>query len=586
MTMSDRSITVAVADDYASAMGRDAEYDVWLNYAEEVDKTVLSRGKELSLDFPLENADELSAISQIEDQIAKNQSRVNYNYDIECAFDAAVLDMLHIAIAEDLSLDDFNIDEKKLKVIILRKARCDTYKDIVKHLSNNKHLTNKIGIEKVPAASTICGWTRDLEANCSSLSSVIVRLVHAAYRNGVSTPEDTKSQYNLGVSDAINADNLSLGVENRALINWCDEILDKISDPITFNRAENISYHSDEIVGASALAALINSPSSAPIFGSWIFDPDDIVGDHIYGLIKKLNMYEINEVFREVNYNIVNYASQVGFFNKSQNIGLDTTWINWDGKEDNFGNLTINNPKRCQSGNGWCFAAIALMSSKSRFTFGIDIVGDKSNNVDIFRRQLRQLTEAGIDIDRLHADREFYSGDAIKMARSVAGDNFAIRVKLNKKGRPPEVIKSMNLDPGQAKIQENVEFAQLESKPNVCGQRVPEKSDKDSEYMGFLTDLTEDDIHPRSIYYTYNQRWSIEAFFNQLKNGMAPKTKTPDPRCRLFFLNLGTVFHNIHVLINNARSPRYGFCLDVPYYQILAAIVFSVFDVQIDSHLK
>lgn len=133
--MSDRSITVAVADDYASAMGRDAEYDVCLNYAERVDKTVLSRGKELSLDFPLETTDQLSAISQVEDQIAKNQSRVNYNYDIECAFDAAVLDMLPVAMAaEDLSLEDLNIDEKKLKVIILRKARCDTYQETIEHI--------------------------------------------------------------------------------------------------------------------------------------------------------------------------------------------------------------------------------------------------------------------------------------------------------------------------------------------------------------------------------------------------------------------------------------------------------------------
>jgi len=305
MIVSDQSITVSVADNYASAMGRNLEYEVCLNYSERVDETALSRGKELSLNFPLESADELSAISHIEDQIVKSQLRVNYNSDI--TFDDAVLDMLPLAMAaEDISLDDSNIDEKKLKVVILRKARCDTLQDIVEHLSNNKKLTAKIGIDKVPSSSTIYNWTHDLRGNCSSLSSVIGRLVHAAYRNGVSPPQDTRTEYSLGTTDVINVDKLSLDLENRALINWCDEILDKISEPITFNRAENISYHSDEIVGASALAALINSPSSAPIFGSWIFDPDDIVGDHIYGLIKKLNMYEINEVFREVNYNIVN----------------------------------------------------------------------------------------------------------------------------------------------------------------------------------------------------------------------------------------------------------------------------------------
>lgn len=317
--MIDRSILVTITDGYASAMGHDPEYRIQLDYSKTVDETALSRGQELILEFPVESADELSAVLQIENQIAEYKSNVNYDHGLECAFNAAVLDMLPAAMAaEDSSSDNFNLDDEKLKVVILKEARDSTYEDTAEHLANSKKLTKKIGIDNIPSASTIFHWTRDLKKDCSSLSSVITRLVHAVYRNGVPTPQDTKSRYSLDTSDVINTNNLSLSIKNRTLINWFDDILDIISEPITFNRAQNTTYDSTEIIGACALAALINSPSSAPIVGSFVFDSNEIMGEYIYELVKKLNIHEINEVFREINYNIVNYASEIGFLLKTK----------------------------------------------------------------------------------------------------------------------------------------------------------------------------------------------------------------------------------------------------------------------------
>lgn len=585
--MSDQSIPINIIDEYSDPVGRESEYNICIKYPDNVSETILSRGSELNLGFPLTRVDELSAVVQIESQIARSKSTHCYDPDLRCAFDLAVLDMLPVAMnSEGLSFSSFDIEKNKLKIIILKKARCDSYKGIAEHIHDNKELINNIGIDSIPKGNTVWNWDDQLETSQTPLNSVITRLVHAAYRNGVTTPKDAKSHFGLGNSDRININELTQDIENRALMNWIDEILNMVSEPITFDRAQNKSYGVKEIIGACALASLINSPSSAPVFGSWIFNSDNIIGDHLYELIAKLDAYEINEIFTEINYNIIKYASGIGFLNDHQNIALDTTWVNWDSKDNNSDNLTIENPERCYSGRGWCFAALGLTSPGSRFTFGFDLVSDKSKNVDIFRRQLRRLSDAGVEINRLHADREFYSGDAVKMFRAVANKNYAIRVKLNNEGCPPEKVASMNLSPGEARIETDVKFSGVSPKPNVCGQRVPKNSNKDIEYMGFLTDLSENDVQPGSIYQTYNQRWSIEAFFHQLKNGMSTNTKSPNPLNRLFLLNMGTVFHNIHVLINNARSPKYGFCPDVHYYQILTAIAFSVFEPQISSRLK
>jgi len=384
-------------------------------------------------------------------------------------------------------------------------------------------------------------------------------------------------KYDLGEYDTIDVTELSQGLENKVLQNWMDEILDDITEPVKFGRAHNTTYSDSEIIGATALAALINGPHSAPTFGSWIFDDNIISADHLYTLIESLDKQTIDDIFRKVNGRIIRYASEIGFFGCSQNVALDTTWVNWSGQGSNDDLRLINNPERCDSDRGWCFAALALMFNRSRFVLGIDLVQNKSDTIDIFRGQLRDAYQAGINIGRIHSDREFYAGDAVDMCRAIAGNDYAIRVKLSKNGEPPEKIRSMDLSPGEAKIVEDLDFANLQQKVNACGHRIPKNSNRSTKLIGFLTDMTEDNVQPSSLYQTYNNRWSVESFFKQLKHGLAPKTKSPDPMARLFFFKMGNVFYNIHVLINRARSPKYGYRLNVPYYQVLMAIANSIF---------
>lgn len=573
--MSEQTIPITVCDRYAGDFNSDTTYETTIDYAEI--PPAIDRGQPLTVEYPVTTTRELNYISQIQDQLARYNSSHSYESNIESTFDGAILDILPIALAaEGVELNDFDISDKYIQALTIKKARCITSDaKLTDYLHENEDLVNKLGIESVPDQSTM--WRYSSQIDQQKLSSVVTRLVHAVYRNGINLPNKTKRDYNLEGHNKIDIKRLSQNVENVVLVNWVDELIDEIVDPLTFNRAKNKSYQINEIIGSAALGALINGPYSAPVFGSWFFDTGDIIGDHLYDLIKSLDKDEINEVFNQINKNIVEYASGVGFFTQTKNIALDTTWVTWNGKNSI---RTIKNPEKCSSGEGWCFAALGLTSSGSRFTLGVDLVQNKSDTVGIFRRQLRDAIKAGVNIGRLHIDREFYAEDAVDMCRALAGDDFVIRIKLNKqKGEPPKVVKSMDLPPGKAKIIQNVDFAGVRPKVNVCGQRIPEKSNKDVEYMGFLTDLSGDDVQPSSLYQTYSNRWSIETYFHQLKNEMTPRTKSPYPLVRLFLFKLGTVFHNIHVLINNSRSPKYGYCPDVPYYQVLIAIAVSTLDI-------
>jgi hypothetical protein len=289
-----------------------------------------------------------------------------------------------------------------------------------------------------------------------------------------------------------------------------------------------------------------------------------------------MNKHRIGQMFWKSNLELVKLADGMGFFNSKQSVAADTTWVNWSGSGNNDELKLINNPKECESGRGWCFAALGLMSRQSRFALSIDLIETKEDTVNNFRSHLRDISKSVIDIRRIHADREFYSSDAIRMCRAIVKDDWCIRIKTRQDGKPPDVIDNIDPLPGKPKIKENVRFSDVSPKPNVSVHHVPDSSKKDIEKMGFLTDR-EFDNSDNDLYHTYNHRWTIESYFDQLKNAIAPSTKSPSPKVRLFLLNIGTLFYNIHTLVNRARSPQYGLRLDVTYYQILQAIVESVF---------
>ncbi|MFC6718901.1 transposase [Natrialbaceae archaeon GCM10025896] len=284
-------------------------------------------------------------------------------------------------------------------------------------------------------------------------------------------------------------------------------------------------------------------------------------------------------MFTEVNRRFIRFASTLGFFDRAYDYALDPTWITWggDGGPGNEEMMLIENPEECDTGKGWCFTALAVMDLDARFALGVDLAPDKSQRTGQFRRMLRVAAREG-GVGRVHIDREFFDGDAVRLCRAVAKRNWVIQAKIPKKGAVASVINETPI--GESEFYKGVPFSDVTPNPNVYVHSVPEwlrEQNGGHPHMAFLTDLTPEDVDLSDIYETYLKRWSIETFFRQLKHEFASQTESASPTLRLFLLNVATLFYNMHALMNRAVGPEYGLRLDVPYYDVLISVVEATF---------
>jgi len=263
----------------------------------------------------------------------------------------------------------------------------------------------------------------------------------------------------------------------------------------------------------------------------------------------------------------ISIASELGFFSTGYDYAADTTWVNWDG--DNMPEL-IDNPMRCETESGWCFAAVTCMNSDARFAFGINMVTDKSKIVDHYEGFLTQIAR-NHPINGVYMDREFTSGKAVKMCHSLT-DEWVIRAKTTK---GPIKTHTEEASVGEPVGPKQIDFADVTPRPKLYLHPLEEghRDSIEGTHMKFLVSKSFEEADRDYIYQTYQNRWNIETFFRQLKHDFSPTTKTPSSESRVFLFNVGALFYNIHTLINRAPSPRYGLRLDIPYYMVLQAIV-------------
>lgn len=180
------------------------------------------------------------------------------------------------------------------------------------------------------------------------------------------------------------------------------------------------------------MAALGNGVESARTYGGWFVDESDIpTASYMTRLLGGFTHNEIIEVFTPVYLDTIDVAAELGFFDEPYDIALDPTWVAYSGEKtpSDDGSTLINNPKAGETGIGWCFPVATVMNLDARFTLGVDLTtSSKDTRTDQFRRMLR-IVDQEASVGRIHIDREFYSGDAVRMCRAIAGDDWVIRVK-------------------------------------------------------------------------------------------------------------------------------------------------------------
>lgn len=581
-----------VDDLYGSGTESDeVDFTYQHNPAKEEYGPVEQRGEDIDLEHPVADVQELYHRAHLTVQLAEvTQQSEPEALQFEAGgvpetpaaiFDAAILAVADRALeAESVTDTQVPTDEEYVKALLLHDAwGLDSHPLLATHLTETTPIARQLGLDPVPNQSTFWRADDELETiGCrDAVRAAATRAVHAVFRRVAETPQSALTAHGLDVPTAINEAAIAGATHRAAIRNWIDYLLDRVLAPVSFDRAANRSYSVEEILAAVAQAALINGLQSANPTASWYYDPDDIpTAGQVSRLLRSVDLDQILQMFTGVNRRFIKVASDIGFFQRDYDYALDTTWIVWDGKhEERDGELKlIENPKQGKTGKGWLFAAGCVMDLDARFSLGVDLVEDKSETTEQFRFLLRAAGQRG-GVGRVHIDREFYDGDAVRMCRGITGPDWTIRAK--RQGEAKTLLRET--PPDESAFVRDINFSDVTPNPNLYVHPVPAwvRDDTGPTHMAFLTDLSPETTDLASIYERYQKRWTAETLFRQLKHDFGARTSSPSRKLRLFLLNIGALFYNIHTMVNRARSPNYGLRLDVPFYQVLLGVVDTVY---------
>lgn len=601
MSKSNTGVTVVHADSLAAKLDQgplDGQYEVDVPYAPHRDTRAYDpigdRGTEVTLTHPVADIEELREKAHLT-VIIGDSNRDHSEYDTTTdneepsaaqttAFDEAVLELKDEALAaEAMPMAAFPFPERHITAMLLYDARgCSSWQELADRLDEKPSIRDAVGYDSVPDQSTFwrvndelsdAGW-RDVICNAAR------RAVYAAERAGVLIPYAARNAHGLALPAEIDEPTVPDQTRRKAVQNWVEYLLPRFIDSLSFNRSENTTYTVRELVATVAMAALGNGVESTRTFGGWFVDESDIpTASYMTRLLGRFTHNEIIEMFTPVYLDTIDVAAELGFFDEPYDIALDPTWVAYSGEKtpSDDGSTLINNPKTGETGIGWCFPVATVMNLDARFTLGVDLTtSSKDTRTDQFRRMLRVVDQEA-SVGRIHIDREFYSGDAVRMCRAIAGEEWVIRVRRQSDGAVAEKIESTPV--GESKCYEDVSFSDVTPDVNVYVHAIPEELQErnDRTHMAFITDLTAETASLPGIYYQYRKRWSVEVFLRQAKHQYLPETETSDGTHRLLLFNIAAVLYNIHTVINRAPSPEYALRVNASYYDVLLAVVMTTF---------
>lgn len=546
------------------------------------------RGPDISLSYPVEESSLLPYVTHLEAQLAAASDVALYN-DL-CAsseagsasrqdvFDIALLRVLDRAFcAEGRPIGDCSTGNKKIAALSLHEAySMESYPMLETHLEDSEKVAGNIGFTSVPDQSTFNRAEAACEYSPNIFENATRRAVHAVYRNGVPIPDDVIDNYCLESRAKITPSHISADIKSKALFTAVDRIWHKLVEGVSFGRADNKQFSVKQLLAACAIAARrdgFNGVHEASLFR---YNSDEIIKPPtIREFVRNLELSEIPHIFENIYNNFVILANEWGFFSQPYTYAIDTTWIDSGGNKQG----AINNPEKCASDWGWCFVILHIVNHDARFTVNVNAVQNKSNISERARALLQRFvkqSEININIKRILADRGFYDQDAVTCARDTCGENFLIRAKYQKEGsKKGEVSKIFDrTSEGDSVFELDVDFSKLDLNPNLIIHYVPQDAEKwdSGSHVGFLTDLTRDQISEEEAFQIYRRRWSIESYLGETKGNFNIPTQSPLLRVQLFVFRFQTLLYNIHTLINRSLSPELGVPLDVSHRQIPEAI--------------
>ena len=607
-------------NDYNNESGsKSNEYPTEFSHSDAITPNDIKRGKDTStqhtkpIEFkhPVEDVEDLNGSelgqyllrkAQVADGVEPSNRSKEDERKVEQAFDLSVIDITNRVLRNpvaDATHGEFPITDEAVCALVLHRVRNEPVEEFTSHLEAVPEVLEELGLDETLNKQTITAWeTKLTTADIDAIDACATRVLYAAYRSGQAFPQGvwnatvassetgllTKEQYEDLAEGSLTGD-----VTQEALRNWAREWLEAcVSGECLFGRNQSqVKYPATSIIGLFTHAALESrSLTGASKTCNWVVDPE-LVPDRrtVMELINKSNVDEIAMLFGELNQRFLQFADEYTILNEDVQLAFDPTDAenrgeaqddHWVKGQAQTVKGKINDSDADQK---WEFGFAAVTENDVRFALGMYPINARSSDnedrrekisaADVISRLLRSTAlETPVSPDLLVMDRGVKGVDVILQCQATVGNNWISlwQQRKNLEELNELVEKTPENESRFYKLER--QFHDLTDKPNAIVVPAPYGASK-SQWI-FLTDLpreeflkeTEDgdEVIDRSmIISVYQNRCRIETTLGQIKHDFKiPVRDTTSVHVTYFCLNMAMVFYNLHNLISNSLSPKYG----------------------------
>ena len=570
--------------------------------------------KTIEFEHPVEDVKELKwsgrgqyllREAQVDNGVEPGERSKEDECKVQQAFDLRVIEITNRVLENpiaDATHGEFPIADEAVYTLVLQHVRNEPVEEFISHLQAIPKVSEELSIDGKLNKPTITDWERKLTtADKNAINACAIRVLYAVYRSGQAFPQgvwdatvassETRLLTKKGYEDLAEG-SLTGDMTREALRNWAREWLEAcVSDECLFGRNQSqVKYPVTSIIGLLAHAALEScSLTGASETCNWVVDPE-LVPDRrtIMELINKLNVDEIAMLFGEFNHLFLQFADEYTILNEEVQLAFDPTNVENHGEDQDdhwvkgHAQILKGELNDIDADQKWEFGFAGVTENDVRFALGMYPINARSNNnedlrekistADVMRRLLPSTwPKTPVSPDLLVMDRGVKGADVIDKCRGAVGNKWiSLWNPKNKDKDKDELQKFIDDTPlsesGFYKVKER--FNDLTDKPNAIVVRAPYGATK-SQWI-FLTDLpreeflkeTEDGekvIDRSMIISAYQNRCRIETTLGQIKHDFEiPVRDSTGVHVRYFCLNMAMVFYNLHNLISNSLSPKYG----------------------------
>ena len=290
--------------------------------------------------------------------------------------------------------------------------------------------------------------------------------------------------------------------------------------------------------------------------------------------IDDLTLWEIEEMFDEVNQALLKYMLDSGVVSKPIMASYDLTDIQSLGLNE-YANTFLTEDGR------WRFASLSFTDPALEFAFGLRLLKSEAQRARVLKTFLRNLTSM-VDVKLFMADRGFDGREDIEACQAFVPGHWVICAQDDSHpvGQSSDYARlRADLEPGGTTVRRNAGYKDLHPPVKLIGYSgADSEADTPSPIRAFYTDISlpddEDDREEliTTINFQYNQRAKIEPLFRMAKNRFDVASDTDKPRRKAFYFHMSVLFYNLYQIVNTVPSPKHGLEFETTQNELLEVL--------------